>query len=53
MPIEIRELVIRVSVEKAQPALSDTEALLAGLKQEVLEACDEKLEEISKRGWER
>lgn len=53
MPIEIRELVIRVSVTEAQPKEQDREAALAALKRDILEACEEKMEEIARRELER
>ncbi len=54
MPIEIRELVIRVAVEKDRAETRQQESRpLATLKQEILAACTEKIEEMVQRTWER
>jgi hypothetical protein len=53
--IEIRELVIRVTV--IEPAgerdRAGIEARLAELKQELLDACDERISHALERGMER
>ncbi|MFD2934927.1 DUF5908 family protein [Spirosoma flavum] len=59
MPIEIRELVIKVTVEsptsEAQPSgtLKLSTDQLERLKREVLQACMAKLKLASSSGWER
>jgi hypothetical protein len=51
MPIEIRELVIRAVVSESanQHQQQQLERALAGMKQEILEECREKMREIARR----
>jgi hypothetical protein len=59
MPIEIRELVIKVTVESPTGETQPTGNLpvspdqLERLKREVLRACMAKLKLVSSSGWER
>jgi Family of unknown function (DUF5908) len=49
MPIEIRELVIRAVVSEAASPQQQLERALAGMKQEILEDCRDKMREIVRR----
>jgi hypothetical protein len=49
MPIEIRELVIRAVVSEGAPQQQQLERVLAGMKQEILEECRDKLREMARR----
>lgn len=49
MPIEIRELVIRAVVSEGTPQQQQLEHALAGMKQEILEECRDKLREMTRR----
>lgn len=53
MPIEIRELVIRAVVTEGPSESQKLERLLAGIRQEILEECREKMKELARRGNER
>ncbi len=48
MPIEIRELVIRAVVSEGATQ-QQLERALAGMKQEILEECREKMREMAQR----
>jgi hypothetical protein len=47
MPIEIRELVIRAVVNDSGTEHQGLERALAGLKQEILDECREKMREMA------
>lgn len=49
MPIEIRELVIRAVVSEGDTEQQKLERALAGMKQEILEECREKMQEMARR----
>ncbi|HEY2496204.1 MAG TPA: DUF5908 family protein [Candidatus Angelobacter sp.] len=49
MPIEIRELVIRAVVSESATQQQQLERALAGMKQEILEECREKMREMARR----
>ena len=53
MAIEIRELVIRAVVTDAASEAEKMEHALARMKQEILEACRERLQELLRRINER
>jgi Family of unknown function (DUF5908) len=53
MPIEIRELVIRAVVTDSASESEKTDRALARMKQEILEACRERLQELVRRINER
>lgn len=53
MPIEIRELVIRAVVTDSTSEAKKMENALAQMKQEILEACRERLQELVRRVHER
>jgi len=53
MAIEIRELVIRAVVTDAVSENERLEHALARMKQEILEACRERLQELVRRIHER
>ena len=53
MPIEIRELVIRAVVTDGASETEKMERALARMKQEILEACRERLQELVRRINER
>jgi hypothetical protein len=46
MPIEIRELVIRAVVSEGATRQQQLERALAGMKQEILEDCRDKMREM-------
>jgi Family of unknown function (DUF5908) len=53
MPIEIRELVIRAVVTEGAAESQKLQRLLAGVKQEILDECREKLRELVRQNNER
>lgn len=53
MAIEIRELVIRAVVSDPAAEAEKLERALAHMKQEILEACQERLRELARRVYER
>jgi Family of unknown function (DUF5908) len=53
MPIEIRELVIRAVVTDSVSETEKMERAVARMKQEILEACRERLQELVRRINER
>lgn len=53
MPIEIRELVIRAVVTDPASEAEKMDRALARMKQEILEACRERLQELVRRINER
>jgi hypothetical protein len=53
MAIEIRELVIKAVVTDASAEGEKLERALAHMKQEILEACRERLQELVRRVHER
>lgn len=55
MPLEVRELIVRVNVGAAEPAVAAApdEAGLAALKREVVEACLAELRRLARDRDER
>lgn len=53
MAIEIRELVIRAVVTDSGSESEKLERALVHMKQEILEACRERLQELVRRVYER
>jgi hypothetical protein len=53
MAIEIRELVIRAVVTEGPSETERLKRLLAGMKQEILDECRQKLLELIRRGNDR
>ena len=53
MPIEIHELIIRVTVVESETPAPNWEALQRRLKAEVLEQCQERIETALQRTAER
>lgn len=53
MPIEIRELVIRAVVTESVSETEKMERALTRMKQEILEACRERLQELVRRTNDR
>jgi Family of unknown function (DUF5908) len=53
MPIEIRELVIRAVVTDSASESDKMDRAVARMKQEILEACRERLQELVRRVNER
>jgi Family of unknown function (DUF5908) len=53
MAIEIRELVIRAVVTDSASETEKLERALARMKQEILEACRERLQELVRRVHDR
>ena len=49
MPVEIRELVIRAIVTEGPSESQKLQRILAGMKQEILDECREKLFELLRR----
>jgi hypothetical protein len=53
MAIEIRELVIKAMVTDAGPEMERLERAVARMKQEILEACRERMQELARNSNER
>jgi Family of unknown function (DUF5908) len=53
MAIEIRELVIKAVVTDAGPERERLERAVARMKQEILEACRERMQELARNSNER
>jgi len=49
MPVEIRELVIRAVVAEGPSEAQKFERMVAGMKHEILEECNQKLHELMRR----
>ncbi|HZD95260.1 MAG TPA: DUF5908 family protein [Candidatus Sulfotelmatobacter sp.] len=49
MPIEIRELVIKAVVTEGPSEGQKLQRMMAGMKQEILEECKERLHELIRR----
>jgi hypothetical protein len=53
MPIEIRELIIKAVVNEGPSESQKLQRLAARLKQEILEECREKVQDLTRRGNDR